>query len=173
MRKVAVVTVIAVLVVALAGSVWAAGGPPASAPGVDRAQKFRQAIEDLKPKLQLMNQHRIRIRELQGEVKGLAAQIRAEIKRIREAGLPFTEEQLEEIKGVTAEMRGFGKTIAETMGQINEQAKLAREARAAQDPEPVKGAYSRMHAVQEARIAHLESLVTAMQAVLAQLQAIQ
>lgn len=174
MRRLVTVAVIAALVVALAGPVWAAGGPPASVPASaqERAQKFRQAIEDLKPKLQVMNQNRIRTRELQGEVKGLAQQIRAEIRRIREAGLRFTEAQLEEVKGVTAEMRGFGKSIAETMGQVNEQARLAREARAAQEPEPVKGAYSRMQAVQDARIAHLEALVEAMSEVLERLQGI-
>jgi methyl-accepting chemotaxis protein len=175
MRRFLIVSLVAVMVLTLAGAAWAAGGRPETIPGAakERVQQFQQAMSQVKNNLQAMNQNRIRIREMRGEINGLTKQIRLEIQRIRGAESSMTEEQLEEIKSVIAEMRGFGKAISETMGQINEQAALMREARAELESGSVISAYTRIQAVQEARLGHLESLAAAMEAVLGQLQDIE
>ncbi|MDQ7795094.1 MAG: hypothetical protein RDU89_11890 [bacterium] len=174
MRRIVLLSVVTVLVLTLSAASWAAGGPPASLPGSaqERAQQFQQAMNAMRENLQAMNQCRIAIREMQGEIKGLALQIREEIRRIRDDGLPMSEEQLEEIRNLTVKMRGHGKSLAETMGQINEQALQMRQARAELAPGPVSQALNRVQAVQEARLGHLEGIAEAMRTVRALLQAI-
>lgn len=176
MRRFVLLSMVGLMVLALSSMAWAAGGPPNSPPGAaaqERARQFQQTMNEIQENLRDVRQSRIAIREMQGDIRGLAMQIREEIRRIREPGLPLSEEQLEEIRNLTAELRGIGRSMADTVGQINEQAGLMREARAELAAIPLINALSRIQAVQEARLSHLEDLVAAMNALLARLQAIQ
>jgi len=170
-RLTAALLVTALVIIAVAGTVWAAAGPPAGA-GTSKLESFRQAWEQVKARLQIMRQNRETANEFRGQAVQIAAQIRAEIKRIRDGGLPLQEEQHARIRAAVATMKGYGQSIKDTLGEIREACIQAREARRNSEGGPVVGAYSRAEAVQEARLTHLQNLVNTLNDILTELQAI-
>jgi hypothetical protein len=161
---------LAVILVAAAGTVWAANSPAATG---NKGELFRQAWEQVKARLETMRQNRENAQDFKGHATQIATQIRAEVKRIRDGGLPLAQEQLEQIRAQIAAAKGYGLSIKETLGQIGEACVQAREARRNSEAGPVKGAYTTAEAVQTTRLTHLQNLTATLNEILTQLKAIQ
>lgn len=166
-KRLTAVILAAALLVGVAGTVCAAGGP-----GDAKGDTFRQAWEQVRTRLEAIRRNRESATDFQGQAVQIAARIRAEIKRIRDGGLPLRKEQLVRIRATIAGLNGCGRSLRATLGEIRQACIQAREARRNAEAGPLQSAYSRAEAVQEARLEHLRDLVSLLEEILAELESI-
>lgn len=170
MQKLSASIMVVALLVGVTGAVWAAGAPAGA--GSSKADTFQQAWEQVKARLEVMRQNRESAKRLQGQAVQIAARIRAEIKRIGDAGLPLRDERVVRIRAKIERIKDRGRSLRETLGEIRQACIQAREARRKSEGGPVKSAYGRAEAVQEERLEHLGDLVNALEEVQAELESI-
>lgn len=156
------------MVLSLATAAAASGGIQAAAR--HGAQHVQQVVAQVRSELRALQQDRLNIVALRHEANVLALEAQAEIARIRDSGRQLGQGQLQEIGNLMGNMRGAGKTMAATIGEINQQAKLLRDQAAGGPAAAVSSAFARIKAIQQVRLHSLEDLVESLNNMLQQLQ---
>jgi len=170
MSKLLASVLITFLVLSLASAAAASGGLQAAArEGVRHVQ---QAVTQIRSELRALQQDRLTIVALRHEANVLANQAKSEVARIRESGRQLGQGQLQEINNLMGDMRGAGTTVAGTIGEINEQAKLLREQAAGLPAAAVSNAFARIKAIQQVRLHSLEDLIESLSNTIKQLQGV-
>ncbi len=152
-KRIAIISAVVFALTLFTGTIAYAGN------FADKVQTRIDRLEKVRPLLQEVVANRTEIKSLNTKLRAEHLNAKANIKKLLGDVGSITNEQIEEIQSLAADIRGCRNALAATNPQMVQYRQELRTARRSRDYAGIEKAYGNIIGVQEARITQINKLI--------------
>lgn len=158
-RRLAVILAVILTIAMITGTVAYADNGSKIGNAIDKAQQRLDFLKKIQPLIEQIQANRQQIVSLRADLKNQRQLAQAHIAQLKTNPGSLTQEQLQAMQTITAQIKECRKTLSATNPQMEAARQSLRAARKSKDYDAVLAAYNSVIALQGTRVEQINKLI--------------